>query len=128
MAHLASTVRVRPLAPSPAPPATPAPGRRSLFPGPLPRPLARRLRQAGRQRLGAQRRRAVNLLGRGDPYGHQSGSPPCRVLALMASVVLPAVERRQLTPFGLAAKLPPRQIATRPGPVPIPAIAATTDL
>jgi hypothetical protein len=46
----------------------------------------------------------------------------------MASVVLPTVGRRQLTTFGLAAKLPTGDLATRPGTVPMAAVAATTDL
>lgn len=61
-------------------------------------------------------------------YGRQAGPPPCPVLALMASVVLPAMGRRQLTTFGLAAKLTPRQVATSLGTIPMATVAATTDL
>ncbi len=126
MAQLASAVRVRPLARAAAH-HTAADRWLSLLTGHLPRPLARRLRHAGRQRLRGKRRSALGLLGRGDPYGGKPGAPPGAVLALMASVVVPALRRREMALLRLAAQLPTRALAARPGPEPVPPVAAATD-
>src|SRR5215210_1445155 len=126
MAHLASAVRIRPFTRAVAHHA--APDRwRSLLTGHLPRPLARSLRQAGQQRLADQGRRPLALLGRWDPYGCCTSPPPGSVLALMASVVFPAMRCLEVTTLGLSAKSPTRDFATRPGPVPMTSVAAATD-
>ena len=126
MAHLASAVRVRPLARAVAH-HTAADRWHSQFTGHLPRPLALSPRQAGGQRLRGQRRRAVDLPGRWDPYWYSPTAPADSVLALMACVVLSAVGRLELTLLGLAAKLLARRLATRSRPVPMTSVAAATD-